>query len=395
MSASLDTLENRRSALLDQIGQLGDFRPGSITTTSGRCGNPNCHCHLPGEPAHGPHFRLTFRRQGKTVTESFPTAAARRNTQRQIAQYRKWQQLSRVLVAVNTRICQLRPALVHESASARTLASARAPDPSWRSRGNGMAAGKSSRVNRKYKTKYRIWNWSEYERGLRSRGDVTIWLSEEAIAAWTPPKNGLRGGQRRYSNLVILTALTLRVVFRLPLRQSEGFLDSLLSLMGLDLKAPDHTTLSRRSRIVAVPPLTRAHGGPIHLIVDSTGLKILGSGEWNAHKYKASKRRRNWRKLHIGVDDEEFIVAAKLTTSSGDDTSALPDLLDQIEVPIRRFTADGAYDHRSIYDRVGAAGTEDVVIVIPPRRCAVSAGPTDDPWAQREAALQRIREIGR
>ena len=190
-----------------------------------------------------------------------------------------------------------------------------------------------------------------------------------------------------------MTALTLRVLFRLPLCQTEGFLDSLLSLMGLDLKAPDHTTLSRLSRrnqIVELPPLTRAHDGPIHLIVDSTGLKILGSGEWNAHKYKASKQRRDWRKLHIGVDDEGFIVAAELTASRWDDASALPDLLDQIEVPIRRFTADGAYDHRSIYDRVGAAGTENVVIVIPPRRSAVSAGPTDGPWAQREAALQRI-----
>jgi hypothetical protein len=93
-----------------------------------------------------------------------------------------------------------------------------------------MAARKSSRVNRKYKPKYRIGNWKEYEGGLRSRGDVTIWRSDEAIAAWTPPKNGLRGGQRQYSNLAILTALTLRTVFRLPLRQSEGFLDSLLNL---------------------------------------------------------------------------------------------------------------------------------------------------------------------
>ena len=257
--------------------------------------------------------------------------------------------------------------------------------------GNVMAAAKSSRVNRKYKTKYRIRNWSEYERGLKNRGDVTIWLSEEAIAAWTPPppKNGLRVGQRRYSNLAILTALTLRLVFRLPLRQTEGFLDSLLSLMGLDLKAPDHTTLARRNQIVQVPPLPRAHDAPIHLIVDSTGLKILGSGEWNAHKYKASKKRRDWRKLHIGVDEEGFIVAAELTVSSGDDASTLPDLLDQIEVPIRRFTADGAYDHRSIYERVGSAGTEDVVIVIPPRRSAVSAEPTDGPWEQREAALKR------
>ena len=121
----------------------------------------------------------------------------------------------------------------------------------------------------------------------------------------------------------------------------------------------------------------------------------MGSGEWNAHKYKASKKRRDWRKLHIGVDDEGFIVAAELTTNGGDDASTVPDLLDQIEDPIWRFTADGAYDHRSIYERVGAAGTADVVIVIPPRRSAVSAGPTDGPWAQRESALQRIRKVGR
>jgi hypothetical protein len=258
-----------------------------------------------------------------------------------------------------------------------------------------MSAGKSSRVNRKYKTKYRIRNWREYERSLRSRGDVTIWLSQEAIAAWTPPNNGLRGGQRRYSNLAILTALTLRVLFRLPLRQAEGFLDSLLGLMGLALKAPDHTTLSRRNQTVEVPSLTRVLDGPICLIVDSTGLKILGSGEWNAHKYKTSRKRRGWRKLHIGVDEEGFIVAARLTESSKDDASTLPDLLDQIETPIRRFTADGAYDRRSIYDQVGAAGTEDVAIVIPPRRSAVFPRSVGSPWGQREAAVQRIRKVGR
>ena len=165
--------------------------------------------------------------------------------------------------------------------------------------------------------------------------------------------------------------------------------------MGLALKAPDHTTLSRRNQTVEVPSLTRVHDGPISLVVDSTGLKILGSGEWNVHKYKMSRKSRDWRKLHIGVDEEGFIVAARLTASSGDDASTLPDLLDQIETPIRRFAADGAYDHRSIYDRVGAAGTEDVVIVIPPRRSAVSPRPTEGPWAQREAALQRIRKVGR
>ena len=189
--------------------------------------------------------------------------------------------------------------------------------------------------------------------------------------------------------------MTLRVVFSLPLRQTEGFLDSLLRLMGLNLKAPDHTTLSRRNQIVAVPPLTRSYDGPIDLIVDSTGLKILGCGEWNAHKHKASKKRRDWRKLHIGVDAEGFIVAAELTASSRDDASTLPALLDTIEVPIRRFTADGAYDRRSVYDQLSAAGTENVVIVIPPRRSAVSAGPTDGPWAQPDTALERIRQVGR
>ena len=105
-----------------------------------------------------------------------------------------------------------------------------------------------------------------------------------------------------------------------------------------------------------MPPLTRSYDGPIDLIVDSTGLKILGCGEWNAHKHKASKKRRDWRKLHIGVDAEGFIVAAELTASSRDDASTLPALLDTIEVPIRRFTADGAYDHRSVYDQLSAAG---------------------------------------
>ena len=128
------------------------------------------------------------------------------------------------------------------------------------------------------------------------------------------------GGTR---TLAILTALTLRLLFRLPLRQTEGFHDSLLSWRGLDLKASDHTTLSRRNQIVEVQPLTRAHDGPIALIVDSTGLKILGSGEWNIHKHKASKRRRAWRKLHIGVDEERFIVAAALTPGSMDDASTL------------------------------------------------------------------------
>ena len=109
MAQALEALETRRMALLQQISELGDFRPGSITATTGRCGNHRCHCHQPGAAGHGPNYRLTFRRQGKTVTESFPNEAAKRKAQREIAAFRRWQQLSRQLVEVNTQICQLRP----------------------------------------------------------------------------------------------------------------------------------------------------------------------------------------------------------------------------------------------------------------------------------------------
>jgi hypothetical protein len=171
-----------------------------------------------------------------------------------------------------------------------------------------MSALKSSRIHPPYKTKYRVGSWREYERGLRSRGDITVWLSEDPTAAWTPPGNGCRGGQQRYSDLAIETALTLRVVFHLPLRQTEGFLGSLLHLMGLDCAAPDHTTLSRRGRTLDIALRAPAHSmGPIHLIVDSTGLEVVGQGQWAAAKH-GGKGVRGWRKLHIGVEQNGIIA---------------------------------------------------------------------------------------
>ena len=129
-------------------------------------------------------------------------------------------------------------------------------------------------------------NWAAYEAGLRNRGDITFWFDEDAIDAWNASPDGRPGGQLRYSNLAIVTALTLRAVFRLPLRQTEGFVASLIRLMGLDLDTPDHTTLSRRNSDVEVPLLAKKHDGPIHLAIDSIGLKIVGDGEWHAHKHR-------------------------------------------------------------------------------------------------------------
>ncbi|MFT7622485.1 MAG: hypothetical protein ACI9WU_001658 [Myxococcota bacterium] len=134
-----------------------------------------------------------------------------------------------------------------------------------------------------------------YEAALRKRGDITFWFDEEAIDAWRGPRSGRPGGQHRYSDRAIVTVLTLRAVFHLPLRQSEGFVASLVTLMGLDLETPDHTTLSGRRAPVEVPRLVNAHEGPIHLAVDSTGLKIMGDGEWHAHQHKTSNKRRAWR----------------------------------------------------------------------------------------------------
>ena len=145
-----------------------------------------------------------------------------------------------------------------------------------------------SKVHPTYKTKYRVANWAAYNQALVRCGDVTVWLSSEAIAAWTPRRSGRRGGQRRYSDLAIETALTLRLLYHLPLRQAEGFLHALFGMMRLDLSAPDYTTLSRRSqhlrrRLRPVPP-----GESIHLVLDSTGLSIVGAGEWAAAKHGVS-----------------------------------------------------------------------------------------------------------
>ena len=185
------------------------------------------------------------------------------------------------------------------------------------------------------------------------------------------------------------------MLFHLPLRQTEGFVASLLRLMGLDLNTPDHTTLSRRNRDVLVPAVSRTDDGPIHLVVDSTGLKIYGAGEWCSRKHRKANERSGWRKLHIGVDDDGYVVAETLTQNTVDDADVLPDLLGQVDAPLRRFTGDGAYDTRSVYKAVGEAGGPGVEIVVPPRRPATASPEATGPWAQRNLHIERIAEIGR
>ncbi len=247
-----------------------------------------------------------------------------------------------------------------------------------------------SRVHPKYKTKYRVGNWRAYERALVQRGDVTLWLSADARDAWRPSPSGQPGGQRRFSDLAITTALTLRLVFRLPLRQAEGFLRSVLSLMDVDLEAPDHTTLSRRSRHLDVELHRIPATGPIHLIVDSTGLSIVGEGEWAAVKH-GGRGHRGWKKLHLAVDRAGVIVAHALTEPTVDDATTGIDLIETVDDEITRVTADAAYDTVAFYE---AAGVRGATVVVPPSKTAkVSRRRPRSP--ARDRTIKKMKTLGR
>ena len=247
-----------------------------------------------------------------------------------------------------------------------------------------------SRVHPTYKTKYRVGNWPAYERALVRRGDVTLWLSADARDAWRPLPSGHPGLQRRFSDLAITTALTLRLVFRLPLRQAEGFVRSVLSLMDANLEAPDHTTLSRRSRHLNVELHRGSAKGPIHLIVDSTGLSIVGEGEWAAAKH-GGRGQRGWKKLHLGVDGSSVIVAQMLTDATVDDATTAIGVIEALDGNLARVTADAAYDTIAFYQ---TATARSATVVVPPDKTArVSRrGPRS---RARDRTIDRIQKIGR
>ena len=247
-----------------------------------------------------------------------------------------------------------------------------------------------SKVHPNYKTRYRVANWPAYNEALVRRGDVTLWLAPEAIAAWTPHRSGTRGGQRRYSDLAIETALTLRLIYHLPLRQAEGFLNSLFTIMKIDLCAPDYTTLSRRGQRLKRRLRPVATGAHIHLILDSTGLSIVGEGEWAALKH-GGRGRRGWKKLHLGVDQTGVILAHALTDGTGDDATTGLELITAVDGDLVRLIADAAYDTVAVYDIAGARGAN---VVVPPARTAnVSRrGPRS---RARDRTINRVRTLGR
>ena len=248
-----------------------------------------------------------------------------------------------------------------------------------------------SRRHKIRKAKYRVANWPDYDAALVRRGSLTVWLTEEAVSAWHAPAASKQGGQTIYSDIATETGLALRLVLHQPLRQTKGALRSITDLLGLQIRIPDHTTFSRRGGGLKVLPQRIERDEPLHLLIDSTGVKIYGEGEWLDQKHGVRSRRR-WRKLHLAVDaDTQEIAAVELTPDDVGDVSALPDLLDQIEAPVGSVTADGAYDGETSYAEVlqrhPAAG-----VIIPPRSIAIVS---ETGTTQRDEHLRSIEQHGR
>jgi len=244
------------------------------------------------------------------------------------------------------------------------------------------------------RSKRRVLNWAEYDAALRQRGSLTVWVTDEAIAHWKAAPRSTPGGQPAYSDLAITTALMLRAVFRMALRQTEGLLASILHLLGLELPVPDHSTISRRTKTVILPKPPRTTSDPLHLLVDSTGLKLCGPGEWLIEKH-GTKKRRSWKKLHVGMDAASGrIVAATLTGRDSDDAAQVGPLLDQVPGRVASLTGDGAYDRTSVYaavqERHPGAG-----VVAPPRCDAVLSDTADRAPSPRDRHIQTIAETGR
>src|SRR5919199_4452226 len=248
------------------------------------------------------------------------------------------------------------------------------------------------------RARYKIANWSEYDRALQQRGSLTLWVTPEALAVWHPPKTGRRGRSRTYSDVAIETGHLLRLAFGRPWRQTEGLLRSLVALLGVEIGIPDHTTFSRRSPgLTLARSLAQAQGtGPVHVVIDATGLKVYGAGEWLVETH-GERGKRTWRKLHLPVDPSTGeILASALTTSEEGDAALVGPLLDRIPGPITSVAADGAYDGEPVYRAVAERQPDPpAAVVIPPRATAVASPTADTAPSQPDGHIRMIEDRGR
>jgi hypothetical protein len=224
------------------------------------------------------------------------------------------------------------------------------------------------RIQAKYvKQTIKVTNWPAYEQALVNRGSLTFWFTDEAISKWAAPASGKAGGQRKYSNLAIETALAFRMVFHLPWRQTKGCLRSLVEIHDLTLEIPHHTTFSRRAKGLGKVAFHKPrHGRPIHILVDSTGVKV------HSGNMRKPPKNRAWRKLHLALDaNTGEVVACDLGSNKARDAARVPRLLKQVAQPLASAAADAAYDTEGVYDAIERHRADrSPRVLIPPRKNA-------------------------
>lgn len=257
-----------------------------------------------------------------------------------------------------------------------------------------------SQKQKKSRKHYRIRNWHDYNESLVKRGSLTLWLEKESIDAWysSPDKEQKKEGRPFvYSDTAIETILTLGEVYHLPLRTLEGFTKSLAAMISIaNLRIPDYSTYSRRGQDLAIQIRKKniKEGEDVHVVVDSSGVKVFGEGEWKVRQHGYSKRR-TWKKIHIAINEKGEIIAEELTGNDAHDAEAIVPLLNQIQEHIASFGGDGAYDKRNVYDVLLKRGIPD--IRIPPQHNAKiwQHGNTKAILHPRDENLRAIRRLGR
>jgi len=254
------------------------------------------------------------------------------------------------------------------------------------------------------KKSYSVRNWRHYNKALVQRGNINFWISKECLEQWQSfERTGKKGRPEKYSNIAIKTGLIVKSLFNLTFRAVEGFLSGLFKMLGVGLQAPNYTTICKRQKDIDIKlPKTKYTGSGLNILIDSTGLKIYGEGEWKVRRYSWD-RRRLWRKLHLAVNDKSHTVEAfELTELGKQDCEGMTMLIDKIGAPINSCIGDGAYDRYSCYEH---ADRLDFELIVPP---SINAVPSDElvqnsklkiisegAIKQRDNAINKMREHGK
>ncbi len=248
---------------------------------------------------------------------------------------------------------------------------------------------RSSKLSRLGNTQYKVTNWPEYNEALRRRGDIRLWISDDVLSCWHPNQSGLRGRPTGYSDQAIECCLMLRQVYHLPLRQTEGFMRSIIRLLDVDITAPDYSTLSKRSVSLELIELADTIEPGSHILIDSTGLKVYGRDEWHQAKH-GGNGHRTWRKLHIGINEHHYITACELTDNSVGDSRVIDDLLAQAG-HFDTAMMDGNYDGQPTYDKLLTVNPDADIIIPPPKNAVIQSTKPE----QRNRHVEMIKQEGR